>query len=127
MPPPRGKATRYRRTRRKPCAFCVEKVVEIDYKAHQRLRRFVTDRGKIKPRKSEGTCARHQRLKEEWEKYLAQTETHVQMLEEICAVMRIDRHLQAPGRRVVRAVTAGLLEAMKVAKAGGDARAAEIV
>lgn len=62
MPPPRGKTTRYRRTRRKPCAFCVEKVVEIDYKAHQRLRRFVTDRGKIKPRKSEGTCARHQRM-----------------------------------------------------------------
>jgi small subunit ribosomal protein S18 len=53
---------RYRRTRRKPCVFCVEHADYIDYKAAQRLRRFVSDRGKIKPRKSEGTCASHQRM-----------------------------------------------------------------
>ncbi len=58
----RIKTSRYRRTRRKPCLFCVEKAEYIDYKAHQKLRRFVTDRGKIKPRKSEGTCAKHQRM-----------------------------------------------------------------
>ncbi len=70
---------------------------------------------------------RNDSLKREWGKYLEQTEAHVQMLEEICAVMKIDPHLQTPGRRVVRAVGAGLLEAMKVAKAGGDPRAAELV
>ena len=65
MRPPRGtrgKASRYRRTRRKPCAFCVEKVVDIDYKAQQRLKKFISDRGKILPRKTTGTCAGHQRL-----------------------------------------------------------------
>jgi small subunit ribosomal protein S18 len=55
------KNTRFRRTRRKPCTFCVERVQEIDYKAQPRLKRFVNDRGKILPRKTTGTCASHQR------------------------------------------------------------------
>lgn len=52
-----------RRYRRKPriCAFCADKVKEIDYKDHERLRRFVSDHGQIKPRRQTGTCARHQR------------------------------------------------------------------
>jgi len=62
MPPVRPKATRFRRTRRKPCPFCVERVDDIDYKAHQRLKRFVSDRGKILPRKTTGVCAGHQRV-----------------------------------------------------------------
>ena len=60
--PPRPKNPRYRRTRRKPCMFCVDHADSIDYKHYNRLRRFVSDRGKIKPRKSEGTCASHQRM-----------------------------------------------------------------
>ena len=60
--PPRMKTNRFRRTRRKPCQFCVEKADYIDYKAHQRLKRFTSDRGKILPRKTSGTCAGHQRL-----------------------------------------------------------------
>lgn len=47
--------------RRKVCAFCVDKVEYIDYKDPGRLRRFVSDRGKIEPRRKTGTCARHQR------------------------------------------------------------------
>ena len=62
MPPVRPKTNRFRRTRRKPCTFCVERTGEIDYKGHQKLRRFVNDRGKILPRKTTGTCASHQRL-----------------------------------------------------------------
>jgi small subunit ribosomal protein S18 len=64
MRPPKGKggAARFRRTRRKPCAFCVERSIDIDYKAQQRLRKFVSERGKIIPRKTTGTCASHQRL-----------------------------------------------------------------
>jgi small subunit ribosomal protein S18 len=42
--------------------FCVEKAKEIDHKDSQRLRRFVTDRGKILPRRVSGNCAKHQRL-----------------------------------------------------------------
>ncbi len=48
--------------RRKVCAFCVDKVDYIDYKDAGRLRRFISDRGKIEPRRKTGTCARHQRL-----------------------------------------------------------------
>ncbi len=47
--------------RRKVCAFCVDKVAEIDYKQASRLRRFISDRGKIEPRHKTGTCAKHQR------------------------------------------------------------------
>ncbi|MDA8219326.1 MAG: 30S ribosomal protein S18 [Dehalococcoidales bacterium] len=47
--------------RRKVCAFCVDKVEDIDYKDAARLRRFLSDRGKIEPRRKTGTCARHQR------------------------------------------------------------------
>lgn len=47
--------------RRKVCAFCVEKVKEIDYKDPGRLRRYLSDRGKIEPRRKTGTCAKHQR------------------------------------------------------------------
>jgi small subunit ribosomal protein S18 len=49
-----------RRPRRKYCAFCKDKVEYIDYKDAQGLRKFVTDRGKIKPRRVTGTCAQHQ-------------------------------------------------------------------
>jgi small subunit ribosomal protein S18 len=47
--------------RRKVCRFCVDKVDKVDYKDINRLKKFVTDRGKIIPRRITGTCARHQR------------------------------------------------------------------
>ncbi|NLC65908.1 MAG: 30S ribosomal protein S18 [Clostridium sp.] len=50
-----------RRTRRKVCTFCVEKTDHIDYKDVVLLRRFITERGKILPRRVSGTCAKHQR------------------------------------------------------------------
>lgn len=50
-----------RKPRRKVCGFCAEKVEEIDYKNVARLRRYVSDRGKILPRRTTGTCAKHQR------------------------------------------------------------------
>jgi small subunit ribosomal protein S18 len=43
------------------CAFCVDKVQYIDYKDIGRLRRYISDRGKIEPRRKMGTCSRHQR------------------------------------------------------------------
>ncbi len=63
----RGRSRRggYRRRRfggrRKVCAFCLEKTRTIDYKDVGTLRRFLTDRGKIKSRRKTGTCAKHQR------------------------------------------------------------------
>lgn len=47
--------------RRKVCQFCVDKTDFIDYKEPARLRRYVSDRGKIEPRRKTGTCAKHQR------------------------------------------------------------------
>ena len=48
--------------RRKVCHFCVEKLDYVDYKDAKLLRRFVSDRGKILPRRITGTCAAHQRM-----------------------------------------------------------------
>ena len=47
--------------RRKVCGFCAEKLPHIDYKDVGRLRRYLSERGKIEPRRKTGTCARHQR------------------------------------------------------------------
>jgi small subunit ribosomal protein S18 len=52
---------RGRRPRKKVCSFCVDKVEKIDYKDVAKLRRFVTERGKILPRRISGNCAKHQR------------------------------------------------------------------
>lgn len=52
---------RGRRNRRKVCSFCVDKAQEIDYKDISKLNRFVTERGKILPRRISGCCAKHQR------------------------------------------------------------------
>ena len=53
-------ASPYHRKRR-ICAFCVEKVDEIDYKQYEVLRRYLTEHGRIRPRRQTGTCAKHQR------------------------------------------------------------------
>lgn len=66
MPEPKEREARprrdyRRRPKRKVCSFCAEKSTYIDYKEINRLRRFVTERGKILPRRVSGNCARHQR------------------------------------------------------------------
>jgi small subunit ribosomal protein S18 len=50
-----------RRSRRRVCSFCVDKVESIDYKDVARLRRYISERGKIIPRRISGNCAKHQR------------------------------------------------------------------
>ena len=57
---PRGRGDRFV-PRRRVCGFCVDKVEHIDYKDVARLRRYLSDRAKIEPRRKTGTCARHQR------------------------------------------------------------------
>jgi len=49
------------RKRRKVCQFCVDKCQHIDYKDTAKLRRYMSERAKILPRRTTGTCARHQR------------------------------------------------------------------
>ena len=50
-----------RRAKKKVCIFCVDKVEHIDYKDTGRLRRYISERGKIVPRRISGNCAKHQR------------------------------------------------------------------
>lgn len=57
--PSRGKRQYFRK--KKVCRFCVEKIDFIDYKKVEMLQPFVQDRGKIIPRRTTGTCSRHQR------------------------------------------------------------------
>ena len=52
---------RNRTSRTKVCAFCMDKIENIDYKDVPRLKRYLSDRAKIIPRRVTGTCARHQR------------------------------------------------------------------
>jgi small subunit ribosomal protein S18 len=48
--------------RRKVCRFCADSSIVIDYKNSKTLRYFITERGKIIPRRISGTCAKHQRI-----------------------------------------------------------------
>lgn len=52
---------RNRKSRKKVCAFCMDKIENIDYKDVPILKRYLSDRAKIIPRRVTGTCARHQR------------------------------------------------------------------
>ena len=58
---PERPMNRNRRSRKRVCAFCVDKVEKIDYKDINRLRRYMSERAKILPRRVTGTCAAHQR------------------------------------------------------------------
>ena len=49
-------------SRKKVCIFCTDKVDEVDYKDVAKLRKFITEKGKIVPRRMSGTCAKHQRI-----------------------------------------------------------------
>jgi small subunit ribosomal protein S18 len=66
MPAPQGKQSRRRPTgttgpmRRKSCYFCKEKIEEVDYKNYNQLRRYVSEKGKIRSRRITGACRRHQ-------------------------------------------------------------------
>ncbi len=57
----RAAAKKERRPKRKVCTFCADKLPEINYKDVTRLRKYISERGKILPRRISGNCARHQR------------------------------------------------------------------
>ncbi len=48
--------------KKKACAFCVEHAVDIDYKDVAKLKKYITEKGKIVPRRASGVCSKHQRL-----------------------------------------------------------------
>ena len=52
---------RNKKQKKRVCMFCVDKIPKVDFKETARLRRFITERGKILPRRISGNCAHHQR------------------------------------------------------------------
>jgi hypothetical protein len=72
-------------------------------------------------------CAVNSDLKEEWEKYLEETQRHVAIMEELCTKVGIDPMEQTPGRQVVHHIGQSLVKAMEMALAAGDPAAAELV
>ncbi|MGB7604013.1 MAG: 30S ribosomal protein S18 [Lutisporaceae bacterium] len=56
-----GGGGKMRKPKKRVCNFCIDKVQHIDYKDVNKIRRFVTERGKIIPRRISGNCAKHQR------------------------------------------------------------------
>ncbi|NMM62053.1 30S ribosomal protein S18 [Clostridium sp. P21] len=57
----RRNSGKMRKAKRKICSFCMDKAESIDYKDINKLRKYVTERGKILPRRISGNCAKHQR------------------------------------------------------------------
>jgi small subunit ribosomal protein S18 len=60
-PPKRAPKIDSRRTKKKPCSFCQHGVATVDYKDLAQLRKYISDRGKIRGRKVSGNCQQHQR------------------------------------------------------------------
>ena len=58
---PAGGPRKRGKRRPKVCFFCVDKIDHVDYKAVEKLRKYISERGKILPRRVSGNCAKHQR------------------------------------------------------------------
>jgi rubrerythrin len=72
-------------------------------------------------------CVREDELRKEWEGYLEQTTTHVEVLERACRNLTLDPTEVTPGCEIVRHLGKALVEAMQMARKAGDPRAAELV
>jgi rubrerythrin len=86
-----------------------------------------TEMGGVKVYRTAVRCAQHPDLKEEWEKYLEQTENHVRIVRGVFQKLGLDPETQTPGRRIVSHKGAALVAAMEMALKAGDPAAAEIV
>ncbi|MEK6557455.1 MAG: 30S ribosomal protein S18 [Candidatus Margulisiibacteriota bacterium] len=56
-----SRPVKFRRVKKRPCSMCANNVVEVDYKEANSIKRFMTDRAKIAPRRMSGLCPKHQR------------------------------------------------------------------
>jgi len=72
-------------------------------------------------------CAIHPALKDEWQQYVEQTETHAQLLRDLCATLQLNPDQETPGRQVVRHLGQSLVTAMEMALDAGPPEAAQLV
>lgn len=85
------------------------------------------ERGGVKVYETALKCAINEDLKEEWGKYLEQTEHHVQVLQDVFSQMQLDPEEQSPGRKIVHDMGLALVSAMEAALGAGNPDAAQIV
>jgi hypothetical protein len=85
------------------------------------------ERGGVKLYESALTCAVDDRLREEWQSYLAETKKHVTVLEDVARVMKLDVEAMTPGRGIVRDLGASLVAAIETMASAGEPDAAQIV
>ena len=96
-------------------------VAELLYQALE------TEKGGVQIYTTALRCALNEDLKEEWNKYLEQTKTHVQVVSDILTDMNLDLETETPGRKIVRHIGDSLVQAMEMALKGPDLAAAQIV
>jgi rubrerythrin len=96
-------------------------VTELLYQALE------TEKGGVQIYATALRCALNGDLKEEWNKYLEQTKTHVQVVSDILKSMNLDLEVETPGRKIVRHIGDSLVQAMEMALRGPDLAAAQIV
>ena len=98
-----------------------EQVRELLYQALE------TELGGVKIYTTAVRCAENDDLKEEWEKYLGQTKSHVNIMEDVLTKLDLDLNEETPGRKVVRRIGETLVETMEMALAEGEPGAAQLV
>lgn len=86
-----------------------------------------TEKGGVQIYSTALRCAINKDLKEEWNKYLEQTKTHVQTISNILRELDLDPEAETPGRKVVRYIGTSLVKAMEMALRSADPQAAQIV
>jgi rubrerythrin len=91
------------------------------------LEALETELGGVQVYRTALKCVVNEELKEEWEKYLEETQNHVQRLTSVCEELGIDPETQTPGRKIVNHIGQSLVQAMEMALQAGEPEAAEIV
>ena len=97
---------------------------QVDELLYQALE---TELGGVKIYEKAISCAVNEDLREEWKKYLSETENHVRIVEDIFSQLGLDTAKETPGREVVRHKGQSLLKAMDMASSSGDAVGAQLV
>lgn len=98
-----------------------EQVRELLYQAYE------TELGGVDVYTTALRCVENDDLREEWDKYLEQTKTHVTIVEDVLKKLGLDPNEETPGRKVVRTIGQSLVEAMELALSEGEPGAAQIV
>lgn len=98
-----------------------EQVRELLYQAYE------TELGGVDVYTTALRCVENDDLREEWDKYLEQTKTHVTIVEDVLKKLGLDPNEETPGRKVVRSIGKSLVEAMELALSEGQPGAAQIV